>query len=257
MLLGTVIALLIFIFFLQLIFRKKKAIAPPGQSVVEQLLNTHVRFYQQLKANEQKQFLRRVEQFLSRVRITGVNTKVEDIDRVLVAAAAIIPIFHFNNWEYNNIHEVLLYPGSFNDSFHQHGEERDILGMVGSGALQHQMILSQPELRAGFLQPHDRSNTAIHEFVHLIDQSDGYTDGFPENLVEHRYAIPWLKQIHQEINLIREGQSDIDPYAITNEAEFFAVAAEYFFKQPEQMQHHHPALFSLLEKAFATEKGKA
>ena len=52
--------------------------------------------------------------FFSRIRITGVGTEVEDIDKVLIAASAIIPIFGFPDWEYMNLHEVLLYPDSFN-----------------------------------------------------------------------------------------------------------------------------------------------
>jgi hypothetical protein len=41
-----------------------------------------------------------MQQFLDRVRITGVQTEVESEDRVFVAASAIIPIFAFPNWEY-------------------------------------------------------------------------------------------------------------------------------------------------------------
>ncbi len=48
--------------------------------------------------------------------------------------------------------------------------------------------------------------------------------------------------------MIQKGKSDINPYAAKNEAEFLAVASEYFFKQPELMQHKHPQLFDLLSK---------
>ena len=46
------------------------------------------------------------------------------------------------------------------------------------------------------------------------------------------------------------GQSDINPYGATSEVEFLAVAAEYFFEQPEMMQQKHPALYDLLRQAF-------
>ena len=64
------------------------------------------------------------------------------------------------------------------------------------------------------------------------------------------YALPWLKQMHKEIELIKKGNSDINPYGTTNEAEFLAVAAEYFFEKPEKMQEKHPELYNLLEMIF-------
>jgi len=49
---------------------------------------------------------------------------------------------------------------------------------------------------------------------------------------------------------IESGKSDINPYALTNEAEFFAVAAEYFFEKPEALQHKHPELYAQLSQIF-------
>jgi Mlc titration factor MtfA (ptsG expression regulator) len=113
-----------------------------------------------------------------------------------------------------------------------------------------QMILSRSALRQGFSVSSDKENTAIHEFVHLLDKSDGATDGIPENLMPHQYIIPWVKMIHQEITKIEHGQSDINPYAITNEAEFFAVVSEYFFEKPGQFKERHPDLYQVLSHTF-------
>ena len=44
--------------------------------------------------------------------------------------------------------------------------------------------------------------------------------------------------------------SDINRYALTNEAEFFAVIAEYFFERPGVMQRKHPTLYEALERVF-------
>jgi Mlc titration factor MtfA (ptsG expression regulator) len=49
---------------------------------------------------------------------------------------------------------------------------------------------------------------------------------------------------------IRRGQSDINPYALTNEVEFFAVATEYFFERPGVMQRKHPELYAMLARVF-------
>ncbi|MEP6747503.1 MAG: M90 family metallopeptidase [Bacteroidota bacterium] len=230
--------------------RKKKPFAQPGFDTEKEILLQHVSFYKKMSAEEKIRFEQSVQHFLQTVRITGIKTTVEDIDSVLIAAAAIIPIFAFKNWEYRNIHEILLYPDSFDADYRIAGSGRDTLGMVGNGPMQNVMILSKQDVRNGFLSSTGKSNTALHEFVHLIDKADGDTDGLPGALLQHQYAVPWLKRMHQEIQLIRSGKSDINPYGATNEAEFLAVTAEYFFEQPHLMQQKHPELFSMLEQIF-------
>lgn len=248
-----IFSVVLVIFIIYNLIKKKKPIPQPEADVQRKVLQQHVPFYQKLDALEKSEFERRINNFLGRVRIKGVDVKIDDRDKIFVAAAAIIPIFAFKTWEYRNIHDVLIYPATFNKSFKTNGPERDVLGMVGNGAMENLMILSLPELQNSFLDSDSKSSAAIHEFVHLVDKDDGTTDGCPNFLLAHKYAVPWLKRMHQEIALILTGKSDINPYGATNEAEFLAVAAEYFFKQPELMQTKHPELFAALQQIFATD----
>ena len=57
--------------------------------------------------------------------------------------------------------------------------------------------------------------------------------------------------MHEEIENIKKGNSEIDNYAATNEAEFFAVASEYFFEKPQMLKKDHPEVYNLLEKIFS------
>ena len=231
--------------------QKKKTITHDALPVdMKKTLEDQVPFYQQLNKIKQTEFEERALHFLTRVKITGVKTVVEELDRVLIAASAIIPIFNFAGWEYKNLHEVLLYPDSFDHEFEQQGEGRNILGMVGSGAMNHMMILSQFELRQAFTNKTGKDNTAIHEFVHLLDKTDGEVDGVPETLLDKKYILPWLQLMQKEIELINDNRSDINPYGATNEAEFFAVVSEYFFERPALMKENNPELYDLLEKIF-------
>jgi len=240
---------LLFSFLLRI---KKKTVVTnePMPDSYRQLLLEQVPFYQQLDETRKTEFENRMQQFLSQVKITGVNTVVEDIDKVLIAASAIIPIFNFQGWEYIHLHEVLLYPDSFNHDFEQQGNSRNVLGMVGNGALNHVMILSKHQLRQAFINKTGKDNTAIHEFVHLVDKTDGDIDGIPAFIMERKYIQPWLQLMQHEMKLINEDRSDIDPYGATNEAEFFAVVSEYFFERPQLLKEKHPALYELLEKIF-------
>lgn len=220
---------------------------PPGYL---KILQDEVPFYQQLNAQQQTSFQKRLQQFLAGVKITGVKTAVEDLDRVLIAASAIIPIFNFEEWRYVNLHEILLYPDSFSHEFEQQGNGRDILGMVGSGSMNNIMILSQYELRQSFSNKTGKTNTAIHEFVHLVDKTDGSIDGIPNFILNKQYLRPWLQRMQQEIALIKNDESDINAYGATNEAEFFAVVAEYFFERPDLLEQKHPELYALLLQIF-------
>lgn len=220
--------------------------------IIKDILQKKVAYYARLSPGEQFRFQKEVNEFIQEVKITGVKTEVADEDRVLLAASAIIPIFAFPGWKYPNLHEVLLYPDLFDHQFSldDSNTDRNIQGMVGSGALHKMMVISQSALRDGFSNKTDKENTAIHEFVHLIDKTDGDIDGIPELLLDKQYTRPWLKLMLEEIQAIKENESDINPYGATDEAEFFAVAAEYFFERPVLFKEKNPELYALMERIF-------
>ena len=243
--------LAILIVALYFIFRKRK-VAVVNLDVADlALLGEHVDFYIRLDGVKKKVFEQKLIQFLGTVKLEGVGLEITPLDRLLVASSAVIPIFGFDDWQYKNLTNVLLYPDTFNTDFQFEGGERNIMGMVGTGYMNGQMILSQTALRHGFSKSAGKENTGIHEFVHLLDKSDGATDGVPENLLAHEYALPWLKMMHEEMQRIANHQSDINPYALTNEAEFFAVVSEYFFEQPAILKDKHPGLYERLSNIFS------
>jgi len=213
-------------------------------------LETHVDYYHKLDAISKKRFESHVARFLQYVNIEGVGLEITDLDKVLVASSAVIPVFALGDWEYSNLTNVILYPDTFDGDYKFEGGNRNIMGMVGTGYMNGQMLLSRSALLKGFSSASGAQNTAIHEFVHLIDKTDGATDGVPEHLLPPDYATPWLKLMHLEMRRIKEGKSDIDPYALTNEAEFFAVAAEYFFEKPGRFEQRHPELYLQLSQIF-------
>lgn len=229
---------------------KVKQAMPEGY---KDLLNGYVKFYQQLDEEGKARFEKRLEHFLSSVKITGVNAVVEDIDLLLIASGAIIPVFAIPDWQYINLHEVLLYPGAFNEDFDQAGSDRPIGGMVGTGPMQNVMVITKWQLRQGFINNHDAHNTAIHEFVHLIDKMDGTMDGVPEIILERKYVDQWKNMMDSTIRQMKTYGSDIDMYGTTNPVEFFAVISEYFFGQPDKLKANHPDLYEMLGRIYKTE----
>ncbi|MCB0749299.1 MAG: zinc-dependent peptidase [Ignavibacteriae bacterium] len=217
------------------------------------ILTGKVAYYNALSKEEKSLFEYKVQEFLLNCRITGIKTQIDTTDKLLVASSAIIPILKFSEWKYTNIREVLVYPALFNEEFKTEGSGRRIAGMVGNGYMEGMMILSKHALRLGFANESDKKNTAIHEFVHLIDKTDGSIDGIPELLLEKQYTIPWIDLINKKIDEIYKNKSDINPYGGTNKAEFFSVVSEYFFERPKLLAKKHPELYDLLEKIFKQE----
>lgn len=251
---STIIFIAI-VFLLYFLNRRKKTVSTvsfhstPLKSYKD-LLSTHIAYYRKLSEADKETFETLIDTFLQDTVIEGVETEVTDIDKVMIASSAVIPIMGFPGWRYKNLTNVVLYPDTFNQEFEFEGENRNIMGMVGSGFMNGQMLLSRAAIVKGFSESAGKENVAIHEFVHLLDKADGEIDGIPEILVSPDFATPWLKMMHQEMHRVASDKSDINPYALTNEAEFLAVAAEYFFTKPEKLQSKHLEIYQQLTQIF-------
>ncbi len=250
------ISLLLILLIFTIISNKKRVIKSKEKVFVpnhwHNILRDNVLFYQKLTEKEQQLFREKMSRFLATVHIRAIKFKIEELDTLLVAASAVIPVFRFSSWHYTNLTTVLIYPDYFDDNlqFDAKVTHRNIGGLVGTGRFENQMILSRKALHHGFHNKTDKGNTAIHEFIHLIDKSDGVIDGIPEVLLDKQYTIPYLQLIHKKIEEINNDDSDIRNYGGTSEIEFLAVAGEYFFERPKLMQRKHPDLYKMLASCF-------
>ncbi|MBL0144636.1 MAG: zinc-dependent peptidase [Chitinophagaceae bacterium] len=183
--------------------------------------------------------------------MSAVNTNITELHNYLIASSAVIPVFAFPEWKYGRLlNEVLVYDDTFSKDFKTEGVNRNVLGMVGTGYLDGKMLLSKHALELGFNNQSDKNNTAIHEFVHLIDKADGDIDGVPKLLLDKQYVIPWIDMVYEEMEASKIKNSDINAYGYTNKTEFFAVIAEYFFERPDLFSKKHPKLFEMMSKVF-------
>jgi len=250
------ISILLIILFVGL--KPKKIIKPLSLENVEipahwhQELEKHILFYKKLTASEQKLFCAKMVRFLESTTIEAIHFELEELDTLLIAASAVIPVFRFPNWHYANLSTVLIYPDYFDEElqFSSKIEGRNIGGLVGTGRFENHMILSRKALHHGFSNKTDKGNTAIHEFIHLLDKADGVVDGIPNALLDKQYTIPYLQLVHKKMEEINNDKSDIRNYGGTSQTEFLAVAGEYFFERPKLLKRKHPALYEMLESCF-------
>ncbi len=220
----------------------------------EQILRGHVAYFAALDEGGKARFRKLVQIFLDEVRITGIRTEVDETIRVLVAASAAIPIFGFHDWEYHRLREVLIYPDSFDDAYRSTGgADENILGMVGLHHLSGVMILSKPALLAGFAHPSGKHNVGVHEFAHLVEK-EASEYGLPPE-VPWMVVRQWMRYVARELARPSRHHVHVTPYAYTNEHEFFAVLAEYFFTSPDLLKRRDPVLYAMLRDMFHQDTG--
>lgn len=243
-----ILFIILFLFFTRKYRKRNKIIKKPFPAEWEKILFENIKYYNNLETEKKEIFKNEVQIFLGEKMITGIETDVDEKCKVLVAASAIIPIFSFPDFEYDNLYEILIYPRNFNEEYDFNDKSGNILGLVTTGGST--MVLSKPSLYSGFKDTHDRLNVGIHEFVHKVDGADGAVDGIPAILADKKTQKEWLEIIKIERKKIEDGKSEINPYALTNSAEFFAVVSEYFFENPMLMEPKHPELYKILKKIY-------
>lgn len=253
--------------------RRLKALDRGLDRSVERLLNERVDYYRRLDRAGREKFQALATIFLDETRLTGAGVEIDDEVRALVAASAVIPIMGFPDWEYESLREVVVRPGEFRTPAEsQLGGNTDLLGMVSpvGGTYHGSLFLALEALRYCFAFPEYGRHVGIHEFTHLIDEADGGIDGVPAGLPEDLYSdwhslvrdqltagpsngfmlMPDSSRVDRRPPSAFEDWSDMDEYAYTNEQEFFAVSAEYFFQDPQGLAMRHPMLYDILRRTF-------
>jgi len=113
--------------------QRQAALAAPFPDAWRTLLTENVAFYDGLEAADQMRFEQAMQLFLAHTRLTGIQTEVDDLTRVLTAAAAVIPVFGFPGWEYPTLHEVLIVPDAWQLETKDNQEVKSLEGtLLGS-----------------------------------------------------------------------------------------------------------------------------
>ena len=185
---------------------------------------------------------------------------------------ASLPILNLTPKLYEGWDEIIVYPAGFriprkrlDEDGVMHEYVEDAAGEAWEGG---PLVLSWEDAllsEGGF-------NVVIHEFAHKLDLQSGFADGMP-SLAAHgdlkprdwrrilddsldrfiaavdavEAAIPHDVDPESEAADAWYGQLPLDPYAATDEAEFFAVSSEHFFVDPYPMSEALPEWFGLLQ----------
>lgn len=169
-----------------------------------------------------------------------------------LAALACLPILNLGLRWYRDWHSIVLYP----DLFVPRREVVDGAGVVhrshtvleGEAWQRGPVILSWAGVAASGHPP--GHNVVIHEMSHKLDMLNGEANGFPP-LHGRMSRRAWSRTFQAAYRALEQqlrlgGMPSLDPYALENPGEFFAVSSEVFFENPRALHDFDPELYRQL-----------
>ena len=203
-------------------------------------------------------------QFLAQKQFSGAHgLVVTDEMAVAIAAQACLPVLNLGLKLYSDFKGIVVHPGAMlarrsvvDAAGVHHFYKEELVGEAMEGGpvtLSWQDAAPSSEhLALGY-------NVVIHEFVHKIDMQDDTPNGCPP-LPSRQARADWQAAMQSAYEAFKEqlvmaerfgGQPPwLDAYAATSPAEFFAVASEAYFVNPERFAAEFAALDLLFDSFF-------
>ena len=210
-----------------------------------------------LTAEEKRRLRRLTILLLHQKSFSGAHDFVVTTEvALIIALQACLPILNLDFRWYRGWVSIIVYPAAFAPQrtvMDQYGVAHQVKEALSGEAWQRgPVVLSwQATEHAGEL---DGSNLVIHEFAHKLDMLNGAADGFP-SLHREMDRSAWTAAFEPAFadfqSKTNEGiATDIDPYAASSPAEFFAVLSEIFFERPQVIQSRYPEVYDNLRQFY-------
>lgn len=232
-------------------------------------------FIERLDLEAREHLIDLADRFVEQKDFSGTHGFViTDLVRAAIALQACLPVARLGLDSYSDFVEIIVYPDRFvtprsrvDEAGVVHESFEELSGETMPGG---PVVLAWPDVDpasgvAGL-------SVVIHEFVHKLDLLDGEDDGVPPLPVSKR--LHWITVLDaaydrfcNEVELVERSipididpeseaadhyyaQLAFDPYAATDQAEFFAVSAEAFFTLPGGIADRFPELDALYTAYF-------
>jgi len=239
--------------------RQKKILATPFPSEWERHIQNNIQYYHHLNNEEKKRLHDLIQIFIAEKHWLGCNNlELTDEIRVMIAAHACLMILALPNDYFRNVNSIYVYPTTIISPESPIGifevptsPVKGPMPILGEAHHSGPVILVWDAVKRETRHPEHGHNVVYHEFAHKLDMLDDSADGTPPLTTPEEYQR-WIEVCSKEYlevcDKVEHGQPIFfDSYAATNESEFFAVVTEHFFCEPENMKHHHPKLYQVLQ----------
>jgi len=184
--------------------------------------------------------------------------RLTDAMVVAIAAQAVLPVLRLGLDRYDGFVGIVVHPGQVvarrtvaDDDGIVHEYDEVLAGEAMEGG---PVMLSWQDVRGAGRSATAGYNVVIHEFAHVLDMADGLADGMP--LLPPEIPAPaWCSLLRRDYEAFvqhveRGDETLLDPYATHGEEEFFAVASEVFFVDPQGLQREHPELYGMFARFY-------
>ncbi|MFM9916635.1 MAG: zinc-dependent peptidase [Rhizobacter sp.] len=233
-------------------WRRRQVRRQPFPPEWRQVLRRRVPYFRSMPADLQLQLKKHIQVFLAEKPFIGCRgLVVTDEMRVTIAAQACLLLLNRRSDYFAQLRQILLYPDAFVvDRVHADGSgvvQDRRLALSGESWSLGQVILSWQDTVEGAEVADDGRNVVIHEFAHQLDQENGAANGAPRMAGRARRER-WARVLGEEFAVLQRRAASRKPsllsgYGATDPAEFFAVASEVFFEQPQRLATEHAALY--------------
>lgn len=187
--------------------------------------------------------------------VTVGDLQISDPMRLRILGMAAMPVLHLGLDWYNGWHTLILYDGPFvtehtwEDEFgivHEEVSERS-----GEAWERGPVVLSWDDVQAS---GRDGYNVVIHELAHTLDMRRDGANGAPP-LHPGMDAAAWKRDLTAAWDdLARRAEAGeslpLDPYALEDPAEFFAVLSETYFEEPQALEGAYLDVYRQLERFY-------
>lgn len=199
-------------------------------------------FLRRRDAAEQQLLRRMTSLFLDRKEFTARGgLRLTDDVVVAVAAQACLPVLRLGLQAYDGFVGIVLHPDQVvaqrsvvDDDGVVHEYDELLAGEAMDGG---PIMLSWRDVRTAGRSAGEGYNVVIHEFAHVLDLSRRFSAQHAQ--VQQDYTAFCERVDAGEDTLL-------DPYGAEAPEEFFAVASEVFFVNPQALKTEHPALHGVL-----------
>jgi Mlc titration factor MtfA (ptsG expression regulator) len=171
---------------------------------------------------------------------------------VVISVQAALLVLELPADSYRNVQAIIVHP----TTLMLQGEHSQVDGVVsddplpilGEANFNGPVLVAWDEVDSDSRHPRRGHNVVFHEFAHALDMLDGTTDGTPPLATREQFER-WVEVCTHtyEQAVSGHGGHSLDNYAGVNPAEFFAVATESFFSDPQTLKHEHSELYAVLE----------
>lgn len=238
--------------------RRQKILEAPFDDAWQAAIERNVAHWAWLDDDERDHLRELVQVFIAEKHWEGAGgLELTAQMQATIAADACLLILSLEHDFYRGVESIVVYPSSVRPPPRRPGAFELVtapieqpgprLGEAWAGG---PVILAWDSVLAGARNAQDGVNLVFHEFAHKLDMLTGSADGVPP-LPEAVSHAQWVDALQAEYDALakqaeRGRKTFLDRYALTNGAEFFAVATEHFFEQPKKMKRDHRAMYDAL-----------